>query len=140
MSTLELAIEFAARHHQGQFDKGGQPYILHPIRVMLAVQNPNERMAAILHDVVEDTSAKFEDLEREEFPTEVVDAVRALTKTKGESRIEAARRAVRNPIARAVKLADVTDNMDLGRIFTPTEKDYARLKEYELVRSILLMG
>ena len=137
MSTLERAIEIAARHHEGQVDKGGQPYILHPIRVMLAVQTPYERIAAILHDVVEDTSATFEDLEREGFPSEVVDAVRALTKFEGESRIEAAKRAVQNPIARVVKLADVADNMDLGRISVPTEKDCTRLKEYEQVRSIL---
>ena len=137
MSTLERAIEIAARRHEGQVDKAGKPYILHPIRVMLAVQTPNERMAAVLHDVVEDTSATFEDLERERFPAEVVDAVRALTKFVGESRIEAAKRAVQNPIARVVKLADVKDNMDLGRISAPTEKDYARLKAYEQVRLFL---
>ena len=137
MSTLERAIEIAARRHEGQVDKGGQPYILHPIRVMLAVQTPYERIAAILHDVVEDTSATFEDLEREGFPAEVVDAVRALTKFEGESRIEAAKRAVQNPIARVVKLADVADNMDLGRISAPTEKDRVRLNEYLQVRSLL---
>jgi (p)ppGpp synthase/HD superfamily hydrolase len=138
MSTLERAIELAARAHAGQVDKAGQPYILHPLRLMLAVRSPHERMAAVLHDVVEDTPTTFADLEAEGFPREVVAAVRALTNTEGEARIDAARRAAADPVARAVKLADVTDNMDLSRIAAPTEKDFARLKEYEQVRQLLL--
>jgi (p)ppGpp synthase/HD superfamily hydrolase len=138
MSTLERAIELAARAHAGQVDKAGQPYILHPLRLMLAVRGTHERMAAVLHDIVEDTDVTFDDLVREGFPAEVVDAVRALTKHTGEKRLAAAHRAAANPIARAVKLADVADNMDLGRIATPTEKDFARLKEYEAVRQVLL--
>jgi GTP diphosphokinase / guanosine-3',5'-bis(diphosphate) 3'-diphosphatase len=138
MSSLEHAIELAARAHAGQLDKAGQPYILHPLRLMLAVHKPHERMAAILHDVVEDTPMTFEDLVHAGFPTEVVTAVQALTKQSGESRIDAAHRAAADPIARVVKLADVTDNMDLSRIPSPTEKDYARIQEYEQVRQILL--
>jgi (p)ppGpp synthase/HD superfamily hydrolase len=140
MSTLERAIEMAARAHADQVDKAGQPYILHPLRLMLAVRTPHERMAAVLHDVVEDTPLTFEDLAREGFPPEVIEAVRALTKREGESRIAAAKRAVKDPIARVVKLADVTDNMDLSRIPEPTEKDFARLREYEQVRAVLLAG
>lgn len=82
-------------------------------------------MAAVLHDVVEDTSVTIDLLRAEGFPPEVLDAVLALTKTKGETRIAAARRAVVNPVARAVKLADVADNMDMSRISKPTEKDLA---------------
>jgi guanosine-3',5'-bis(diphosphate) 3'-pyrophosphohydrolase len=137
MSTIERAIEIAARAHAGQVDKAGAPYIFHPLRLMLAVRTPQERMAAVLHDVVEDTSVTLDDLKEEGFPKDVLDAVFALTKTKGEGRIDAAHRAAANPIARAVKLADVTDNMDLRRIANPTEKDYARLKDYEQVKAIL---
>lgn len=138
MSTIEKAIEIAARAHAGQRDKAGVPYIFHPLRLMFAVRTDEERIAAVLHDVAEDTPLTFDDLLREGFSTAVVDAVRALTKHDGEDRIAAARRAAANPIARAVKLADVTDNMDLRRIPAPTEKDYARLREYEQVRAILL--
>ena len=138
MSTLERAIELAARAHAGQVDKAGQPYVLHPLRLMLAVRTPHERMAAVLHDVVEDTDVTFDDLVAEGFPPEVVAAVRALTKTEGEKRIEAAHRAAADPVARVVKLADVTDNMDLSRIANPSQKDFDRLKEYEQVRAILL--
>jgi (p)ppGpp synthase/HD superfamily hydrolase len=140
MSTLERAIEIAARSHAGQVDKAGQPYILHPLRVMFGVHAPEERIAAVLHDVVEDTPVTFDDLAREGFSSEVIEAVRVLTKLEGESRIEAAQRAVKNSIARVVKLADVADNMDQSRIANPTEKDFARLKEYEEVREILLAG
>ncbi len=140
MASLERAIEIAATAHAGQLDKSGQPYILHPLRVMLAVNSEHERMAAVLHDVVEDSAITYDDLISEGFPTEVVEAVRALTRAKGASRIDAARKAVRNPIARVVKLADVADNMDMTRISTPTEKDHARQREYEQVREILVAG
>ena len=132
------AIEIAARAHAGQIDKAGQPYILHPVRVMLRVLGEHERMAAVLHDVVEDTSVTLEQLQREGFPGEVILAVRALTKNPGESRLEAAARAAVNPVARAVKLADNAENMDLSRISNPTQRDFDRLKEYEEVRALLL--
>ena len=140
MGTLERALALAAAAHAGQKDKAKQPYILHPIRVMLNVRTEQERMAALLHDVVEDSDTTFEDLRREGFPEDVIEAVRALTRQDGESREAAARRAVTNPIARAVKLADVADNMDLGRIPNPTEADFERLEEYKRVREILLAG
>jgi GTP diphosphokinase / guanosine-3',5'-bis(diphosphate) 3'-diphosphatase len=140
VSTIERAIEIAARAHAGQLDKAGAPYVFHPLRVMLSLATPEQRIAAVLHDVVEDTSVTLADLTAEGFRPAVIEAVRALTKLPGESRLAAARRAVCNPIARAVKLADLKDNMDLGRIANPTEKDYARLKEYQQVRELLERG
>lgn len=134
MSTIERAIEIAARAHAGQVDKAGAAYIFHPLRLMLAVQLPYERMAAVLHDVVEDTTVTLADLVNEGFPSEVIDAIDSLTKREGEGRLDAAERAAGNPIARVVKLADVTDNMDLTRIAEPTEKDYQRLEEYRQVK------
>ena len=138
MSTLERAIAIAAEGHAGQLDKAGQPYILHPIRVMLRVSGTSERIAAILHDVVEDTPVTLDQLANEGFSREVVDAVDALTKRPGENRIDAAKRAAANPVARVVKLADNAENMDLSRISNPTQKDYDRLEEYKRVREILL--
>jgi len=138
MSTLERAIAIAAQAHAGQLDKAGQPYILHPIRVMLRVEGINEKIAAVLHDVVEDSSVTLDQLAAEGFPHEVLSAVQALTKQSGESRLEAAQRAAANPIARRVKLADNAENMDLSRIANPTAKDHARLEEYRKVREILL--
>lgn len=128
--TLEKAIELAAKAHAGQVDKGGNPYILHPLRVMMDVEGEYVRMAAVLHDVIEDSVYTMGDLIRLGFPREVIDAVMALTRTPGMSRIDAARMAATNPIARVVKIADLEDNMDLSRIPSPTEKDRARVREY----------
>ena len=137
MPTLERAIEIAAKAHAGQTDKAGQPYILHPLRVMMAVSGAEEKIVAVLHDVVEDTSVALLDLKTEGFSDRVLNAVFALTKTTGEARINAAKRASRDPIARAVKIADVSDNMDLKRIANPTEKDLARVEEYRQVLQLL---
>lgn len=138
MPTIERAIEIAATAHAGQRDKAGQPYIFHPLRVMLRVDGAHEQMAAVLHDVVEDTSVTLDNLAQEGFPSEVLRAIAALTKLPGETRLEAAARAAADPVARKVKLADNAENMDLSRIPNPTEKDYARCREYEEVRALLL--
>jgi len=138
MSILERAIEIAAKAHAGQVDKAGQPYILHPLRVMLRVSSEHERIAAVLHDVVEDTDVSLERLVAEGFPPEVIAAVDALTKRPGESRLDAAHRAAADKIGRKVKLADNAENMDLSRIQNPTTRDIARVEEYKAVREILL--
>jgi guanosine-3',5'-bis(diphosphate) 3'-pyrophosphohydrolase len=137
VSTLERAIALAATAHSGQLDKAGKPYILHPLRVMLAVETPEERLAAMLHDVVEDTSVTLDELRAEGFPDAVIAAVDALTKRADESRLDAAKRAAQDPIARRVKLADVRDNMDLRRLPNPGPRDYARLEEYRAVEALL---
>ena len=138
MSSIERAIEIASSAHAGQRDKAGQPYIFHPLRVMLRVNTEHEQMAAVLHDVVEDTSVTLDNLAQEGFPSEVLRAIAALTKLPGETLLEAAARAAADPVARKVKLADNAENMDLSRIPNPTDKDYARCREYEEVRALLL--
>lgn len=138
MSTLEKAIVLAAKRHAGQVDKAQQPYILHPLRLMLNVKTTDEQIVAVLHDILEDTDTTVIELIGLGFSHHVVEAVQALTKKSGESRIEAAYRALKNPIARAVKLADIADNMDLSRIATPTPADFRRLQEYQQVRQILI--
>ena len=100
MPTIERAIEIAATAHAGQRDKAGQPYIFHPLRVMLRVDGAHEQMAAVLHDVVEDTSVTLDNLAQEGFPSEVLRAIAALTKLPGETRLEAAARAAADPVAR----------------------------------------
>lgn len=137
MSTIERAIEIAARAHAGQVDKAGAPYIFHPLRLMFAVKTPEQKMAAILHDVVEDTDVTFDYLRAEGFSSEILNAIKALTKADGEARLDAAKRAAADPIARVVKLADVTDNMDISRFANPSKKDYDRLIEYAQVKELL---
>ncbi|MGE0860857.1 MAG: HD domain-containing protein [Gammaproteobacteria bacterium] len=140
MSTLERAIEIAAQAHAGQVDKAGAPYILHPLRVMLRMDDAQARIAAVLHDVVEDSTWTLEALAGEGFSDAVLRAVDALTKRPSEDRLAAARRAARDPLARAVKLADNAENSDLSRIAEPTAKDHARLEQYREVRRILEQG
>jgi len=131
MSTLERAIEMAAKAHEGKVDKAGAPYILHPLRVMLKLKKSEERIAAVLHDVVEDSDFTLEDLRSKGFPDDVVDAVDAVTMRPGESYDDFVRRAALNPIGRRVKLADLEDNCDLSRIANPTKEDYERLAKYQ---------
>lgn len=138
MSTLEKAIEIAAKAHTGQTDKGGDPYIMHPLRLMFSVSGNDERIAAVLHDVVEDSDTSLDDLRNAGFSEAIVAAVDNLTKRKGETRLDAAQRAALSPISLAVKLADVTDNMNLTRIKEPSEKDLVRLEEYKAVKEFLL--
>ena len=128
--TLERAIAIAAEAHAGQKDKAGNPYLLHPLRVMLAVKAPEERIVAVLHDVVEDTPWTLDALRAEGFSRGVVNAVDALTRRKGEEYFEFVRRAVAHPIARPVKIADLRDNLDMTRIAPPTSRDSERFVRY----------
>jgi (p)ppGpp synthase/HD superfamily hydrolase len=130
MATPERAIEIAAKAHAGQVDEAGQPYVLHPLRMMLAVTMPEARMAAVLHDIVEDTTVTLDELRAAGFPATVLEAVEALTKREGEDYEAFIRRVAPNPIAREVKLADLRDNSDLSRIAEPTERDRDRIKKY----------
>lgn len=141
MTTLDRAVALAVEKHAGQLDKGGAPYILHPLRVMLAVSGEYECMAAVLHDVVEDCGVTIDELRDRGLPEPVVEAVEALTKRPdehgAERYFEFVERAGQNDIARAVKLADLTDNMDLSRIALPTERDFARVERYRKAKKLL---
>src|SRR5215467_11229904 len=127
MSTLERAIAIAAEAHAGQVDKAGASYVLHPLRMMLAVQQTEERIVAVLHDVCEDCPGwDFARLRREGFSERIIEALDAVTKRDGEDYDAFVRRAAADPIGRAVKLADLRDNCDLSRIAAPTPRDLAR--------------
>ena len=135
--TLERAIAIAAEAHAGQKDKAGGPYILHPLRVMLAVPALDERIVAALHDVVEDTPWTLEALRAEGFSDDVVAAVDAMTRRDGEDYFEFVRRAVAHRTARPVKIADLRDNMNVARIAAATDRDHARIDRYREALRIL---
>ena len=130
MANLEEAIGIAVEAHRGQTDRAGAPYILHPLRMMFAVQTDAERMAAVLHDVVEDTDWTLDALRERGFPEQVVAAVDNLTRREGESYEEFVRRAAMHPVARRVKVADLEDNMDVRRIGSVSPEDTERLTKY----------
>lgn len=131
MSTLECAIAIAAAAHSGQTDKAGQPYILHPLRVMLALQKEEERIVAVLHDVVEDTKITPDILRSEGFAEAILTAIDSVTKREGEDYQAFVLRAAANPIGRQVKPADLTDNSDSSRISNPSQADYDRVGKYQ---------
>ena len=128
---LERAIQIAAKAHEGQKDKAGQPYILHPLRVMLGTNSEIERICAVLHDVIEDTPITLQILRDEGFAPEVLNVLDLLTKRKGESYDYFINRILTNETACRVKLADLADNMNLSRIQTPSEEDYKRVGKYQ---------
>ncbi len=130
MPTLEDAIALAVEAHRGQRDKVGQTYILHPLRVMMRLETEAERMAAILHDVVEDTPYTLERLRELGYPEEVLGALDCLTKREGESYEAFIERVRPHPLARRVKLADLEDNMDVRRLLSVGPKETERLARY----------
>ncbi len=135
MATLDKALQIAARAHEGQRDKDGRPYILHQLRVMAAVQGEEARAAAVLHDVLEDTSVTADELRAEGFSAAVLGAVDCLTHRGGEPYADYVVRCKGNAVARAVKLADLEDNSRPERALLRPGKidaDLARLKGYFL--------
>jgi (p)ppGpp synthase/HD superfamily hydrolase len=134
--TVNDAIAIARTAHTGQTDKAGRPYIEHPLRVMNRVDTDERRMAAVLHDVLEDTSVTTGDLRSAGCPRAVITAVQALTKRTGEPLAESLARAAADPIARAVKLADIADNSDPRRLelLDPATAERLRGKYAESLR------
>jgi len=127
---LEKAIQIAIEAHQGQTDKAEAPYILHLIRVMNAGQTDNEKICGILHDLVEDTKWTFEDLKKEGFSEEIINALECVTKQPNESYSQFIERIKKNPLAVKVKINDLKDNMDITRLTFITEDDTQRLNKY----------
>lgn len=127
---LQKALEIAMQAHEGQADKSGRPYIEHPLRVMSMGSCDEERIVGILHDVVEDSAWTLSLLRTEGFPDEIIDAVDAVTRRREETYDNFIARVARNKLAVAVKLNDLTDNMDIRRLPYLSEKDVKRLKRY----------
>jgi (p)ppGpp synthase/HD superfamily hydrolase len=140
MATIEKALQIAARAHEGQLDKHGQPYILHPLRVMSAVDGDEARIVAILHDVIEDTSVTPDDLRQEGFGEAILEALDRLTHRKDDPYAEYVIRCKGHDIARRVKLADLEDNSRPSRaILRPDriEPDIERVRKYLLAFKFL---
>ncbi len=131
-----MAIEV----HRDQRDKYGAPYILHPLRVMAQVNTVTEKMVALLHDVLEDSDMRPEDLAQAGYPPDVVQAVTQLTKRPGEAYDEYIQRVRLHPLARRVKLADLHDNMDVRRLPAKGwgKREMARLQRYRRAWDILM--
>jgi len=151
--NLEKAIKIAVEAHTGQVDKGGNPYILHPLRVMQSLNSDEERIVGVLHDVVEDCEGwTWERLKDQGCSDEIIEALKSVSKTLEEEKqfkemdapddkmdhyLRFIQRAKANKIGRNVKAADIRDNLDISRIDDITESDINRLNRYKKALSIL---
>lgn len=128
MTKKALKLCFAA--HRDQTDKSGMPYVFHPFHLAEQMKDEYTTIVALLHDVVEDTDITFDDLAAEGFPEEVISALRLLTHEDGVEYMDYVARIKDNPIAVAVKLADLKHNSDTSRLDTVDEKALKRVEKY----------
>jgi (p)ppGpp synthase/HD superfamily hydrolase len=129
---LGKVLVLATNAHAGQFDKGGKPYILHPLKVMHYLKSDDEELQciALLHDVIEDTKTTWQDLRDIGCTERVIEAVSALTKMPGQSYDEYKFEVFENVDAMRVKMADLRHNTDIRRLKGVTQKDLDRLAKY----------
>ena len=127
---VDLALKIAIRAHEGQKDKSGREYVMHPIRVAERCKDSKAKIVALLHDTLEDTDVTREYLLEQGFPEEIVEGILSVTRLEGETYEEFVRRASINPIGKEVKKADLEDNMDIRRLKEITDEDVKRLRKY----------
>lgn len=138
-TQLEMAINLAVMKHVNQKDKGGNPYIEHPLWVMSNITGYKCKIAAVLHDIVEDTDMTIRDLKIYGFDEEIVDAIRLVTRDKNMPYEEYTDNLFSNPIAVKVKLKDLEHNMDLTRLPNGlTEKDIKRNEKYKKIHEYIM--
>jgi (p)ppGpp synthase/HD superfamily hydrolase len=125
---LEKAIELALKYHKGQIKNGtGEEFILHVLRVMLKMNTEDEKIAAVLHDVIEKSNCTLEDLKKHGFSDKIVNTVDALSKRKGEDYSDYIKRVKKDPVAVKIKIADLEDNMDLKNMKELTQVDIEKM-------------
>jgi len=134
---LERAIKLAEKYHEGQFDKGEHPYIEHPLRVMNGVESTEEKILAVLHDVLEDCNVSKEQLINDGIPEYLVEKLEILCKGKNEKYFDYIDRIKVTQLTINVKLSDLRDNMNLERLKEVTEKDLKRLEKYKKAKEML---
>ena len=125
------AMKLCFEAHKDQTDKSGLPYVFHPFHVAEQMQDEKTTIVALLHDVVEDTSYTLQDLRAIGFNQEVLDAIALMTHDKNVPYMEYVAKIRENPIARAVKLADLRHNSDLTRMDEITETELKRVEKYK---------
>lgn len=130
---LSKAILIATNAHHGQFDRGGNPYILHPLKVLHYLNSNDEELMciAVLHDVIEDSDVTYKDLVNAGMSVRVIAGVIALTKVPGQTYEEYKQEVFDNIDAMQVKQKDLRHNTDIRRLKGVTEKDIARMVKYQ---------
>jgi (p)ppGpp synthase/HD superfamily hydrolase len=130
---LDKMLHIAVNAHHGQFDKGGNPYILHPLKVMHYLKSDDEELMcmALGHDVIEDTDVTYQDLRDAGISERVIEGLKCLTKQRGQTYDEYKTAVFGNVDAMKVKMADLRHNTDIRRLKGVTEKDIARIAKYQ---------
>ena len=131
------AMKFCYEAHKGQVDKTGVPYVFHPFHVAEQMTDEATTVVALLHDLVEDTEYTLEDIATLGFGQEIVDAVALMTHEDGVPYLDYVARLKSNPLARAVKLADLVHNSDLSRLGKVDDETKRRLEKYKKAVAIL---
>ena len=134
---LNKAYEIASMAHKNQKDKGGIEYINHPVAVSILVGSLEEKIVALLHDVVEDTHVTLEELKSFGFNDNVIAAIDAISRKAGESTNDYMNRVKNNKLACSVKKADLLHNMDISRLKVVKKKDLERLDKYQYIYNYL---
>lgn len=131
---LNTMLVIATNAHAGQFDRGGNPYILHPLKVMHYLKSTDEELMcmALGHDVIEDTSVTYKDLRDAGISERVIVGIRALTKQPGQTYEEYKEGVFASEDAMRVKMADLRHNTDIRRLKGVTEMDIARIAKYQI--------
>ena len=124
--------------HRDQTDKSGIPYVFHPIHLAEQMRDEDTTVTALLHDVVEDTAYTFDDLVKMGFSENVITALKLLTHDKSVPYMEYVAKIKENPVAKAVKLADLAHNSDLSRLNSIDDKTRSRVQKYEAAKKLLL--
>lgn len=131
------ALQLCFQAHKNQVDRSGMPYVFHPFHLAEQMNEEAAAITALLHDVAEDTDYTLQDIRNMGFPKEALDALALLTHDKEEPYMEYVCRAACDPVARAVKLADLTHNSDLSRLNTVTEEDRRRVEKYKIAKQLV---
>ncbi len=131
------AMNIAYNAYKDLYDKGGVPYIIHPFCVAEKMKDEKTTVAALLHDVVEDTNLTFDDLRKEGIPEDIIEALTLLTHNSNEDYMEYIYKIKNNPIACAVKKEDIIHNSDITRLNNITEKDIKRIEKYKIALEFL---
>lgn len=131
MGQFELAVQIATECHKGQKDKAGVDYIHHPLKVSELCTHEISKCVAVLHDVMEDCGVTYNELLDNGVISEIVWRVCQLTHEKEDTYKDYIEKISLDPVAREVKIADLTHNMDIRRIPNPTEADFKRIEKYK---------
>ena len=135
--TTKKALKLSFEAHKDQKDKGGMPYVFHPFHLAEQMTSEDAVVVALLHDVVEDTDLSLDDIRARGFPKRVIEALALLAHDEATPYLDYVAKIKTNPLARAVKLADLEHNCDPSRLDKVEEKDKARVEKYQKALAFL---